>query len=87
MATINVSELCYANNGYFVVNCNKYDQFLAEYSKDGNHAKTILIVVFGTIGGAIALLILCAWVDDIVKKFKSAHESHLVQILTPRNEV
>ena len=79
MASLNISELCYANDGYSVVNC-------AKYHSNMNNTTLVIAIVFGSMGGIIGLTCLCLFVDWAKKKIKETSESHLVQILTPRYE-
>lgn len=67
MISINLNDLCYARDGYTVVNCSEYERITNEASK------SLIIILCATFGGlglfCICLLKLCDYYEDSDQQF------------------
>lgn len=61
MTSINLDDLCFANDNFTVVHCNEYNKTLDKFES----IVIVCIMIFGGIIGACALIITCLnkWED------------------------
>ena len=77
MSAINISDLCYDNDGIAVVHCAKY--------KDARENDNLIMYwVFGSLGALIGCLILIAAAETAHDKWKSLYGKP--QPLTPQDD-
>lgn len=76
MSTINITDLCYANDEYSVVNCLKYQQ-------ERHESHVVLHWVLGTIGVLFGASIIVTCISIYQKNRKDRIDCEVVEIETP----
>lgn len=76
MNSINITDLCYANDGFTIVHCMKYKNSQEEL-------KTVLAWVFGTFGVLFGFVFLSLIIETLYKKYKPQDECLPI---TPRDD-